>query len=414
MELQRRRSGARTTSYGGDHVTVDPPAGGTVDHDATPTRAGGSPRCGSTRGGRADRRLRRDHVRLHAGADELAASPTRRATSGATRTTCSAAKYERRPGRGRLHHDVRRRRPADVHHRRAWQDGRERLRPARPQGGDPPRLGRRCPAHQVGLRHARQGCAHLVDPVRGRQGVREGGHRLRPGRAADGRVGDDPVRPGRGGVGEDVHDDLRLQGGRQHRRPTGTARAGRPAGRDARARLQRRRPARHGHRRADLRHATPSYNGARRGGQLELGAHRHPAGPHDVLRGGHPPDQPGADRAGVNRRCRGQRPAVRLRPDRATSPGSPNWITGSACGQPVLRVRPPAAGHRRVDRGCRRLCGGADRPPVGGPAPYWQEYGYDAIGNRRSQTVKGVAGGGRRRPDLRVPRPGTVPSGRTR
>ncbi len=44
-----------------------------------------------------------------------------------------------------------------------------------------------------------------------------GDHRLRRGRAAEGRVGDDPVRPGRGGVGEDLHDDLRLQAGRQHR-----------------------------------------------------------------------------------------------------------------------------------------------------------------------------------------------------
>jgi RHS repeat-associated protein len=43
-------------------------------------------------------------------------------------------------------------------------------------------------------------------------------------------------------------------------------------------------------------------------------------------------------------------------------------------------------------QGTETCAASASAPVVGGPAPYWHQYGYDVTGNRRARTVKGLGG----------------------
>ena len=263
---------------------------------------------------------------------------------------------------------LRRRRPADVHHRRARQDVASVYDP----------LGRKVETH-LGSAAGALLTKSVYDTLA--KGALTSSTRYVDGKAyAKAITGYDaaglpkgesvtiPSVPGEEALAKHLHDDLRLQAGRQHR-VGGTARARRPAGRDDRARLHRRRPGRHAHRRADLRHRhrvqrprtrSPSSSWAPRapgcGGRCST--RRAPAGSAEAL----------TERETAAER-RGQRPAVRLRPDRQRHPDhQPDHRRRR--GQPVLRVRPPAAGHVGVDRGRRRLRRPRRRPPPSaGPRP---------------------------------------------
>ena len=55
----------------------------------------------------------------------------------------------------------------------------------------------------------------------------------------------------------------------------------------------------------------------------------------------------------------------------------------------MLPLRLPATPHRSLDPD-RRLWHRPGQDPLGGPAPYWTSYSYDATGNRTSETQHGV------------------------
>ena len=69
-----------------------------------------------------------------------------------------------------------------------------------------------------------------------------------------------------------------------------------------------------------------------------------------------------------------------------------NWITGSGADSQCFGYDYLRRVTSSWTEGAFACSAAPSAANVGGPAPYWHQYGYDAIGNRRSQTVKGLGG----------------------
>ncbi len=78
----------------------------------------------------------------------------------------------------------------------------------------------------------------------------------------------------------------------------------------------------------------------------------------------------------------------------------------------MLHLRPPSPTHPRLDTDLRRLRRHPQRATLGGPAPYWHSWTFDAIGNRKKHNIHTTTGVSTT--DYHYPAPGaTRPHGLT-